>query len=143
MVPTFRTYHKQDLPHLLTLMTQLGYSRSADSLATTIKALHQAGGEIFVAELDDGIHGCVSAIIDVRLAEGVQGEIVSLVVSEQARGKGLGKGLVNTAETWLAQHTDTIRVRANEIRTDAHAFYRNLGYTSTKSQVIFEKQIAS
>ena len=103
-----RTFEADDLPALLPLMEQLGYSHSEHSLLRNIKALRNSGGEVFVAERNNKILGCVGAMIDTRLAEGTQGEIVSLVVLEEMRGFGLGKGLVKAAEEWLFQYADTV-----------------------------------
>ncbi|MGI1670863.1 MAG: GNAT family N-acetyltransferase [Neptuniibacter sp.] len=121
-------------------MQQLGYSQSEQSLLANIAAVRKAGGEIFIAENSGKVLGCVCAIIDVRLAEGKQGEIVSLVVSEDHRGLGLGKGLVSNAENWLFQRTDIIRVRANHMRTEAHKFYQGMGYEEVKSQKVLTKK---
>ncbi|MDQ7730745.1 GNAT family N-acetyltransferase [Halomonas sp. SpR8] len=92
-------------------MAQLGYDHSEESLSANISAVREQGGEVFVAEVAGSVRGCVSAIIDVHLAEGVKGEIVSLVVSEAARGQGLGKGLVLEAEKWLSGKVSAIRLR--------------------------------
>ncbi|NYS61246.1 hypothetical protein [Vreelandella salicampi] len=82
MNPTYRKYKPEDLQTLVLLMAQLGYDHSEKTLLDNIVALREKGGEVFVAEVAGTVRGCVSAIIDVRLAEGVKGEIVSLVVSE-------------------------------------------------------------
>jgi len=50
-------------------------------------------------------------------------EIVSLVVSESARGQGIGKALVLAAESWANTRVNKIRVRANSTREEAHDFY--------------------
>jgi aminoglycoside 3-N-acetyltransferase len=84
---------------------------------------------------------CVGAIIDARLAAGISGEIVSLVVSEQHRGSGIGRGLVEFAESWLTQRVVKIRVRANSLRSEAHEFYIRRGYQESKTQKIFEKYV--
>ena len=97
--------------------------------------------EVFVAKIHDRVVGCVGAIIDVRLATGISGEIVSLVVSEPHRGNGIGRGLVEVAESWLTQRVVKIRVRANSIRSEAHAFYLKMGYQESKTQKIFEKYV--
>jgi len=135
-----RTFEADDLPALLPLMEQLGYSHSEHSLLRNIKALRNSGGEVFVAERNNKILGCVGAMIDTRLAEGTQGEIVSLVVLEEMRGFGLGKGLVKAAEEWLFQYADTVRVRANEIRAEARQFYLGMGYEVSKIQVVLSKE---
>ena len=140
MEPIYRTYQETDLLALIPLMKQLGYSLSEAELEGNIKALHKSHGEVFVAEYNGSVVGCICAIIDTRLAEGVQGEIVSLVVGKQARGKGVGKGLVATAEGWLMTQVKIIRIRANQLRQEAHQFYQSLGYKITKHQSILSKQ---
>ncbi|WP_415896421.1 GNAT family N-acetyltransferase [Neptuniibacter sp. QD72_48] len=139
MEPIYRTYQEKDLQALIALMKQLGYTHSEQSLLTNIRSVHKAGGEVFIAELNGVVVGCISAIIDIRLAEGTQGEIVSLVVDKEHRGYGLGKGLVKTAEHWLSERVNSIRIRANSIRTSAHKFYQELGYVETKQQVVLVK----
>ena len=80
-----------------------------------------------------------ASFLDVRLAEGIYAEIVSLIVSEKARGKGIGKALIKEAEKWATKRVDKIRVRANEIRQYAHAFYINQGFKYAKTQKVFIK----
>jgi GNAT superfamily N-acetyltransferase len=92
--------------------------------------------------MGDEVVGCVGAIIDARLAAGVNGEIVSLVVLEPFRGRGIGKRLVEVAEAWLAAFVGRIRVRANTRRVDAHRFYADAGYQEVKTQKIFQKALA-
>lgn len=121
------------------LMSELGYAHTEESISTNIKEVQLRGGEIFVADIDGKIGGCVCAILDARLAAGVWGEIVSLVVAQKYRDTGLGKGLVVHAETWLGLKVDKIRVRANALRLDAHEFYQSIGYQKTKTQKLFTK----
>jgi len=139
MEPIYRPYQEKDLQALIPLIEQLGYTLSEQSLLKNIKAVRKASGEVFVADLNGTIVGCISAIIDIRLAEGAQGEIVSLVVDKQYRGYGLGKGLAGTAEQWLSPQVDCIRIRANSIRKKAHQFYHELGYQEIKQQTVLVK----
>ena len=122
-------------------MGLLGYEHSSDSINQNIIAVRKAGGEVFVAELSGEVCGCVSAILDIRLAEGIKGEIVSLVVNKKSRGTGIGKGLVNEAEKWLSDKAPQIRVRANTIRKSAHEFYKLMGYSFLKSQTVLRKSL--
>ena len=137
----YRAYTDLDAPALVRLMAQLGYEHSETTLASNVRAVRQQGGEVFVAEVAGNVLGCVSAIIDVRLAEGVKGEIVSLVVSEEARGHGIGKGLVLEAQQWLAGKVTVLRVRVNALREQSHLFYESLGYRKDKTQVVLTKRI--
>jgi len=134
-----RVYEERDLTDLITLMNQLGYEYSRQSLSYNIQQVRNQGGEVFIAEDAGLVCGCVAAILDIRLAEGIKGEIVSLVVNQQARGRGIGKLLVVAAEQWLSQYVDEYRIRANAIRKDAHQFYQQLGYSEMKQQVVLGK----
>lgn len=140
MKTIFRKYTHQDTQALVLLMAQLGYDHSETTLSSNVSAVRKQGGEVFVAEVAGNILGCVSAIVDVRLAEGIKGEIVSLVVSEDARGHGLGKGLVFEAEKWLSGKVSVIRVRANALREQSHLFYESLGYSKEKAQAVLIKK---
>ena len=138
-----RKYHDSDLRDLVDLMAQLGYQHTEQSLRENIGAVRESGGEIFVADSRGKVYGCICAIFDIRLAAGTNGEIVSLVVDRSARGMGVGKGLVAKAESWLKQKTNRLRVRANSVRTEAHDFYKSLGYSFSKTQSVFTKNVYS
>jgi len=139
--PNYRKYSENDTKALIQLMGQLGYSHSEKTILKNVSSVRKMGGEVFVAEVSGKVLGCVSAIIDARLAEGENGEIVSLVVSEASRGHGLGKGLTLEAEKWLSERVSSIRVRANSLREEAHLFYESLGFKKAKTQAILVKNV--
>ncbi|WP_051333502.1 GNAT family N-acetyltransferase [Aliagarivorans marinus] len=139
MERTTRPFQPQDLVALLNLMTQLGYEHCPDTLLNNVTRIRQSGGEVFVCELEGLVSGCICAIVDARLAEGVNGEIVSLIVAEHARNQGLGKALIEQAECWLSTRCDSIRVRSNLARERAHKFYHSMGYQLDKQQAVFTK----
>lgn len=122
-------------------MIELGYVVEKSELENNISEIEKRGGALFVAEVENLVIGCVCAVLDIRLAEGVYGEIVSLVVLEKYRGYGVGKRLVLTSEKWITTRANKIRVRANAVRDSAHAFYSSLGYQETKQQKIFIKYV--
>lgn len=136
-----RKFANKDGDILTSLMIELGYSLSEKEILNNITEIRQKNGEIFVAEYEGNIVGCICSIIDVRLAAGKYAELVSLVVSDKYRGIGIGKNLVQHAEAWLCERVDKIRVRANTIRTNAHGFYNSIGYKENKSQKIFIKNV--
>jgi GNAT superfamily N-acetyltransferase len=64
------------------------------------------------------------------------------VVSETARGSGVGRRLVEAAEDWtLMRGFGVIVLRSNNLRTQAQGFYEHLGYTVTKTQNAFRKTL--
>ena len=137
----YRTYRRDDLEPLRRLMLELGYGVTLSALRNNIHGIYKKGGEIFIADHNGEAVGSICVIMDARLAEGVYAEIVSLVVSEKERGKGIGKRLMKEAEGWARRRVDKIRIRANEIRTSAHAFYTGQGYEEVKTQKIFIKKV--
>jgi len=137
----YREIKDDDLLSLQRLMLELGYSVEADDLKQNVEEIIKRGGQVIIAEDERDIVGSVSVIIDVRLAEGIYAEIVSLVVASKARGKGIGKGLVKKAENWAKQKVHKIRVCANEVRKDAHLFYESQGYNHVKSQKMYIKMV--
>jgi len=122
-------------------LLELGYPVEFDDLRYNIDAFYKKGGEILIAENDNKVVGSVCVVLDARLAEGLYAEIVSLVVSKEMRGKGIGKTLVKKAEAWAGKRADKIRVRANELRKSAHAFYNHQGFNAVETQKVFIKQL--
>ena len=134
MKPIYREYQKGDLDPLKNLMAELGYSVELIDLENNINTIHKNGGEIFIAENKNNVIGSVCVLLDARLAEGIYAEVVSLIVSESYRRKGIGKVLVEKAENWARKRVNKIRVRANEIRKSTHSFYISQGYKEIKTQ---------
>ena len=138
---TIRQLSQNDIKIVRQLMHELGYPLDEEELLFNINIINQMNGIILVAELGGNVVGCLSAVINVSLAEGMFGEIVSLVVSEEYRGSGIGKCLVKEAEDWLKPKVEKIRIRANSIRLEAHKFYKALGYKEIKTQTSFIKYV--
>lgn len=138
-----RPYDNGDAPTLVALMEQLGYAHSEVSVNENTQAIRERGGDVFVATEKGQVLGCVAVIIDVRLAEGVRGEIVSLVVSDAARGMGVGGVLVSHCESWLMKRSLNVTLRANMVREEAHLFYLSRGYRQIKSQGVFTKNLVN
>jgi GNAT superfamily N-acetyltransferase len=136
-----RHYQNSDLVTLQSLILELGYNVGTHDLEKNIHEINLRGGAIFVAEVNEEIVGSICMIIDARLAEGVYAEIVSLVVTKNYRGKGIGKQLVNQAELWARKYVNKLRVRANVTRNDAHKFYKSLGFKESKEQKVLLKLV--
>ena len=141
---SIRSITNNDFEKVSKLLLQLGYKATPYDLKIRIERINShEKGNVFVAETDSNeIIGCVQALIDTRFAGGSFGEIVSLVVDESYRGKGIGKKLIDTAADWLKQKGEkTLRIRCNVIRDETHKFYEHLGFIEKKKQKIFEKSI--
>lgn len=130
-----------DAGDLVQLLGELGYEAKPAEVLERLVRIERNGGHVLVAEVAGQVIGSINLIIDIRLAEGIAGEIVSLVVSRDYQGKGIGRELVRQAETLASKDCEIIRVRANAKRQGAHQFYKNLGFTEIKSQKIFRKEV--
>lgn len=138
----------RDYAALAGLMAELGYRWTPSQLAGHIPLLREKGHEVWVAcqvsaAGEERVIGCISAILDMRLAEGCVGEIVSLVVLQDCRGSGAGYALLQAAQAWLEPQVSSIRIRASTRRAEAHGFYVRAGYLPHKSQQVFIKQCAA
>lgn len=57
--------------------------------------------------------------------------IFDFVVTEQARGLGIGKQLMNAMEAWAkSRNLDYIELSVLSNNTEAHKLYENIGYTN-------------
>ncbi|MDN3556722.1 GNAT family N-acetyltransferase [Halomonas maura] len=98
MTIRFRQAEAADAEALAGLLSPLGYAHTAGSVRDNLAERVARGGAVIIAEDQRAVVGCVSALLDVRLAEGRCGEVASLVVAETRRGQGLGAQLVAAAE---------------------------------------------
>lgn len=131
---------EKDSPYIAQLMSELGYKTDDKIIGDRLAQIKQRNGRVIVAVDENGdVVGCVHAFIDLRLAEGEIGEIVSLVVKKELRGKGIGTKLLNKARVWIQETgCKKIRIRANAVREEAHQFYKEQGFEEVKSQKIFQ-----
>jgi len=133
-----------DAPALSLLAEQLGYTVSPERAAERVARLAAPDRRVIVAT--DGA-GRVVGWTTVRVTEHLHSdphvEISGFVVEKDARGMGVGRALMAEVERWTReQGLSTVRLHANVTRTGAHAFYRALGFVTTKEQLAFRKELA-
>ena len=127
------------------LATQLGYPSTAVDIERRFRALPGADeARVFVAEGEDGTPvGWIHVFGRRMLESDPDAEIGGLVVDERLRGRGIGKTLMASAESWARERGyRAVSLRTNVIRKEAHEFYKGLGYEVQKSQYKLRKRIA-
>jgi GNAT superfamily N-acetyltransferase len=118
------------------LSQQLGYPLSVQQTLQNIHAvLESKDHTAFVAVTDNKIIGWIGAAQSIMLEIMPHCEINGLVIDENYRGKGVGRLLVERVKQWATEKgNDTLTLRCNVKRTDAHLFYEHLGFKETKQQ---------
>src|SRR5829696_1170297 len=94
-----RTVAPADAPAVATLLTELGHPTNADVIPDRLDAVRAEGGEAFLAVTADGrALGFFSiARHAVVHGSGPVALITALVVAESARGRGVGRRMVDEA----------------------------------------------
>ncbi|WP_432945561.1 GNAT family N-acetyltransferase [Kribbella sp. CA-253562] len=114
------------------LLRQLGYPQ--DSVGATAGRIRSWGDDpssaAYVADADGNLIGLVAVhVCPFFERAGSWGRIVALVVSREARGQGIGKRLLATAESFgRSRGCVRMEVTSADHRDDAQAFYRRCGY---------------
>lgn len=139
---TIRHARLEDAEVLANLAGQLGYPSTVEQVCRRFEVLAQKSDEnaVFVAEVNGKICGWVHAHTYKLLVDAPEVEIGGLIVDENMRGQGIGEQLMRAAEGWAReQGCASVYLRSNTLRTQAHEFYKRIGYTIIKSQYAFRK----
>jgi N-acetylglutamate synthase-like GNAT family acetyltransferase len=129
-----REANEADAPALAPLLGELGYPVDASGLAPRIRRmLLRDDQKILIAENGGGAFGLVALhIFPVLAYDRDLAMIMALVVTEEARGLGVGRQLVDRAEAiGRSLGATRLMVTTHVRRADAHAFYEKLGFEFT------------
>src|SRR5512138_1919569 len=138
-----RPARRDDVPAIVALLADdtLGATReqATDPLPSrywdAFEAMaKQPGNELFVAELDDVVIGCLQLIIIPGLSRMgmTRGQIEGVRVSSRYRGQRIGEALVSAAMDRARElGCRVVQLTTDKTRVDAHRFYQRLGFEAT------------
>jgi GNAT superfamily N-acetyltransferase len=133
-----------DAAAIAPLLDELGYPADPEVVRDRLaRLLARKDCLVAVAQSESGeICGWIQAHSAEVLESGFRVEIAGLVTAKSMRRRGIGRMLVECAESWAAQlGAKTIVVRSNVARSASHAFYPAVGYANTKTQSVYRKRI--
>ena len=139
---TIRPAMPSDVPRLAILSAQLGYpTTEAEVHERLLAILLEENDALWVAEAPGGsVVGWVHVHLGQMLVEAPLAMVWGLVVDEAHRSQGIGAALMHQVEQWARERGCwAVSVNSNVIRERAHAFYKRLGYTHTKTQMVLRK----
>ena len=121
----------------------LGYSFSTEKTAQQLVKLIQDSHHFFIGFEDVKSHqllGYVHAEVYQSLYSDPGFNVLALAVLPDQQGKGIGKTLLQELEKEAKRRGYAfIRLNSADYRTEAHAFYEHVGYSSDKLQKRFIK----
>jgi GNAT superfamily N-acetyltransferase len=134
----------RDAAAVARLSGELGYPVSSEEMKRRIESLARLPDHaVYVACVSGEVVGWIHVQVSHHLQAEPRAEIGGLVVSSEARSRGIGRRLVAVAEEWaLQQGLKSIVVRSRATREAAHRFYLREGYTQTKTSAVFTKGLA-
>ena len=135
-----------DAAEIARLATELGYPVSATEISERLRYL--LGNSRHAVFVIDGRPSHVAGWAHVEHRQSLEGgqraELMGLIVEPSARGRGIGRRLVEAVELWASTRgLKTLTVRSNVERSDSHPFYAALGYTLDKTQHVYSRSLAS
>jgi GNAT superfamily N-acetyltransferase len=141
---TIREIAVADAAAAAQLSAEFGYRVSVETMERRISEFQNRHDHaVFIAHIDDVAVGWIDVGIVHHLQSEPYGEIGGFVVSENYRGKGMGKQLIARAEEWMHEHgLRRALVRSQISREPAHRFYLREGYARVKTSAVFEKRLA-
>ncbi len=140
---TIREMKAEDALMVSALAMELGYERSGEEIRAWVDQC-RSNQVAFVACLNGEVVGWIEAAVEHRLQSAPYVLIGGLVVSQQVRGRGIGRQLCERIEAWSSDRgVNTVRVTSRSTRAEAHRFYLQNGYATVKTSMVFEKRVGN
>ncbi|MFD2637940.1 GNAT family N-acetyltransferase [Piscibacillus salipiscarius] len=126
----------EDVQGLAELMSELGYPTSYENMKQRYSKINQHPDYYtLVYEIEGQLVGMTGMIRAFRYEDDYSYvRIVSMVVKEFARGKGIGYELLKASESWAKGqgcHMVTLNSGNREERSKAHEFYKRNGFVGS------------
>ena len=131
----FESIHK--LSHVLVYQPELARLKENLSLV-----LAHPDYEVVVITENQNVVGWMNLCVRHRIEAESFFQIMAVVVDKEKRGLGLGKKLLNYAESQAKKKNfNFIGLSSGKHRTETHKFYISQGYTREKESYFFSKDI--
>lgn len=129
----------KDLESVARLSAELGYTCPLEEFRSRFLEISALPHHKLMVVRTSEVQGWIHLEIVTDLIEPKKVEIKALIVTEENRGEGSGKKLLEEAKTWVkSQGLDTIYLSCNIKRDRAHAFYLREGFIKQKTSHFFE-----
>lgn len=123
-----------DAEQIARLITDLGYPTSARQMQKRLESiLREPDYRTLVACAEAETVGFIGARVGLLYeSDGHYGQIMAMAVAPGHRRRGIGRALLDAAESWLVeQGARVLVVGSGNRRAEAHAFYERCGYAFT------------
>lgn len=140
-----RQARSQDAAPITALLAELGYPLTPLQVREKLLAMADVALDtVLVAGTTEPVNGesillgCISLhALPMFHQPGRLGRITALVVTEQARGRGVGSALLDAAHAWFESHgCDRAEVTSGDQRHAAHRFYESHGYARESQRFV-------
>ena len=131
---TVRAATEKDAAALAPLLGELGYPVATEALLSRMRRmLARDDQKILIAERDGAALGLLALHVFPVLAHDADlALIMALVITQKTRGLGIGRALIDHAESMAKSlGASRLMVTTHNRRADAHAFYERLGFEFT------------
>jgi N-acetylglutamate synthase-like GNAT family acetyltransferase len=131
---TIRDATEADAAALTRLIGQLGYPTDEAGVRRRLaRIMASAADRLFVAEVDGRVVGLAGIHTSPSLGhDGDAAKVSAIVVDDSFRRAGIGRALLEAVEAEArARDCGLVFLTTAERRTDAHEFYRQLGWEET------------
>lgn len=143
---TIRTAQTSDAATVAELCSTLGYPVTESVMRERLRSIFDSTNDVIYVAVGENMQilGWLQAHAAHILESGFRVEIVGLIVSAACRRNGVGRKLVEAAESWAKNKAAiNIVVRTNIVRPESQLFYPAIGYKENKVQRVYKKPLAS